>query len=325
MKRVFSLIAVIAVMFLFTGNSEAGKLKGTVKIDGSSTVYPISTAVAEEFGKIHPRVRVTVGLSGTGGGFKKFMVGETDISDASRPVKEKEIKKGKKHGISFIELPVAYDGISIVANKSLTFLDYITPAELKKIWEPGSKVNNWHQVRSSWPNKPLVLYGPGTDSGTFDYFTGKINGEEQACRSDYTASANPNILVQGIAGDKSGFGFFGFAYYLNNKDKLRLVPVKVGNNKPVAPSFKTINNGSYKPLSRPIFIYVKPESAKRPEVDAFVKFYLDHDGELGQEAGYVALPKGFSDSVKKRYRNRVTGSALTGHNNGGKTLPEIYK
>lgn len=295
----------------FFGNTANVAAAETVQIDGSSTVFPISEAVAEEFGKVNPRIRVTVGLSGTGGGFKKFVLGETDINDASRPVKDKELKKMKPKGIEFVELPVAYDGLSVLVNPKNTWVDYLTTKELHKIWEPGSKVKKWSDIRAGFPNKPITLYGPGTDSGTFDYFTETINGKAQSCRSDYTASADPNVLVQGIAGDASALGFFGFAYYVENTDKLRLIPVKYGNNKPVTPSMVTINNGTYKPLSRPIFIYVNTKSAKRPAVAKFVNYYLAHAPELVKDVGYVPLPTEVYELGKKRFAERVTGSLFS--------------
>ncbi len=267
----------------------AAPLGGTVRIDGSSTVAPISEAIAEEFRKVSPEVRVTVGTSGTGGGFKKFMAAETDISDASRPVKAEEIEKGKAANIEYMEIPVAYDGLSIVINPSLAFVDNLTTAELKKIWEPGSTVNNWKDVRPGFPDKVLHLYGPGTDSGTFDYFTETVVGKAGASRPDYTASEDDNILVQGVAGDEGGLGFFGFAYYEASASKLKLVPVDAGKG-PVAPSTATINDGTYAPLSRPLFIYVNKTSAQRPEVRAFVEFYLKTVPTIAKDVGYVSLP-----------------------------------
>jgi phosphate transport system substrate-binding protein len=265
------------------------KLKGNIEIDGSSTVFPISQAVAEEFRKTNPAVQVPVGISGTGGGFKRFSAGETDISDASRPIKQTEVDAAAKNGVEYIELAVAYDGLSILVNKSNSFVTCVTTAELKKIWEPGSKVAKWNDVRPEWPADPIRLYGPGTDSGTFDYFTEAINGKEDASRADYTASEDDNVLVQGIAGDKNSLGYFGFAYYNENKDKLKLVAVDSGNGC-VLPSEQTINDGTYKPLSRPLFIYVKKKSLERPEVKAFVTFYLENAAALSAEVGYVPLP-----------------------------------
>ncbi|MFQ6615037.1 MAG: PstS family phosphate ABC transporter substrate-binding protein, partial [Fidelibacterota bacterium] len=226
----------LTLLIASTGFAGSQVLQGTVKIDGSSTVFPITEAVAEEFGKVreHRKIRVTVGVSGTGGGFKKFLAKETDINDASRPIKQKEIDKANKNGVKYIELPVAYDGLSVVINKKNTWVDYLTVAELNKIWKPGSAVKTWKDIRSNWPNLKIQLYGPGTDSGTFDYFTEVINGKSQVSRSDFTKSEDDNVLVNGVAGDKGSLGYFGFAYYVENRDKLRVVPIKQGNKKPVA-------------------------------------------------------------------------------------------
>jgi phosphate transport system substrate-binding protein len=304
------------------GKEEAG-LSGSIHIDGSSTVFPITEAVAEEFQKVNPGVRVMVAISGTGGGFKKFTAGETDISDASRPIKHAEMEKAKEKGIGFIEMPIAYDGISVVVNPNNHFVDYLTTEELKRIWQPGSTVQSWSDVRPDWPDKPIKLYGPGTDSGTFDYFTGAINGKEQACRSDFTASEDDNVLVQGVAGDEDALGFFGFAYYEENTSRLKLVPVDAGTG-PVAPSQRTIIDGTYAPLSRPIFIYARREAADRPEVVAFVKYYITHAPQLVREVGYVPLPSAVYALSMKRFDQRVTGSVLSGVNTVGISLEEAY-
>ena len=232
-KTLIAAIAVAVVLvagwFLTTnrqGEPEGG-LKGSVHVDGSSTVFPITEAVAEEFQKVHPRVRVTVGISGTGGGFKRFCVGETDINDASRVIKSIEIARASEYGIDFIELPVAFDGLSVLVNPRNDFVDHLTVEELRKIWQPGSTVHKWNDIRPGWPNRPITLYGPGTDSGTFDYFTKAINGKEQACRPDFTASEDDNVLVQGIAGDENALGFFGYAYYVENRSRLVLAEAEV--------------------------------------------------------------------------------------------------
>lgn len=306
-----------------TGSGAA--LAGEVRIDGSSTVFPITEAVAEEYRKVQPKVRVKVGVSGTGGGFKKFCIGETAINDASRPIKGKEIAKAKANKVGFIELPVAFDGITVVINKSNTFVDHLTSAELKKIWEPGSMVKTWSQVRSTWPDKPLALYGPGTDSGTFDYFTEAINGKSHACRPDFTASEDDNVLVRGVAGDAGALGFFGFAYYIENKDKLEAVPIKHGADAPVSPSLITINNGSYKPLSRPIFIYVSSDAVKRAEVRSFVDFYLTSAKSLVEQVGYVALPDEVYGLARKRVAESNTGSVYSAGDTLGKSLSQLYQ
>ncbi|MBN4075024.1 MAG: phosphate ABC transporter substrate-binding protein [SAR86 cluster bacterium] len=270
-------------------SADPNRLSGVVRLDGSSTVFPVSEAVAEEFLAVEPGVRVTVGVSGTGGGFQKFAAGEIDISDASRVIKDSEIEAAQANGIDFLEIPIAYDGLSVIVNKENTWVDYLTVAELNMIWEPGSSVDSWNDVRPEWPDQPLRLYGPGTDSGTFDYFTEVINGESGASRPDYTASEDDNVLVQGISGDVSALGFFGYAYYIANEAVLTLVPIDGGNG-PVRPTSTTINDGSYSPLSRPIFIYLSKVSAARPEVRAFVEFYLDQAPALAAEVGYVAMP-----------------------------------
>ena len=304
-----AILATLLILFPLLGSSFAETLKGTVKIDGSSTVFPITEAVAEEFGKKHRRVRVTVGVSGTGGGFKKFSTGEVDINDASRPIKDSEKKLAKKNGIEYIQLPVAFDGISVVVNRKNTWLDYLTVTELKMIWEPGSQVKTWKDVRASWPDRKIRLYGPGTDSGTFDYFTGAINGKSHASRSDFTKSEDDNVLVQGVAGDRDALGYFGFAYYSGNKDKLKIVPIK-NKKAPVSPSLTTINDGSYSPLSRPIYIYASKKAVQRPEVATFVEFYLKNAGELSKEVGYVPLKKSQYDKGLQKLKRAIVKDVL---------------
>ena len=264
------------------------RLSGTVEIDGSSTAFPVSEAVAEEFHKIHPDVRVNVGVSGTGGGFKRFTVGEIDISDASRPIKDAEAAVAADNGIEYYPLRVAMDGLSVMVSPDNDFVECLTTEQLKMIWEPGSTVSKWSDVDHRWPSKDIVLYGPDTDSGTFDYFTEEIMGEAQLSRADYTASADDNVLVQGIAGGKYSLGYFGYAYYRENRDKMKLVAVDSGNGC-VLPTSESIENGIYSPLSRPLFIYVSKQSLERPEVKAFVEFYLDNAAELAREVGYIKL------------------------------------
>lgn len=263
-------------------------LTGTINADGSSTVFPITEAVGEEFGRLAPGVKISVGSSGTGGGFKKFCAGETDISDASRPIKDEEKATCRAAGVEFVELKVASDGLSVMVNRGNTFVDCLTTDELKKIWGPNSPVKNWSEVRSGFPSRPLTLYGPGTDSGTFDYFTAEINGTEGASRTDYTASENDNVLVTGIAGDANALGYFGYAYYVQNSDQLKLLGVNSGTGC-VTPSEATINDGTYKPLSRPLYIYVSKKAIARPEVSAFIDYYLEVVSDLVADVGYVAL------------------------------------
>lgn len=272
-------------------NDALKDLTGDIVADGSSTVFPITQAVAEEF-KIAGAngVKVSVGSSGTGGGFKKFCAGETDISDASRPIKDEEKTLCRGAGIEYVELKVAIDGLSVMVHPDNSFVDCLTVEELKKVFEKDSKVTNWSQVRAGFPSRPIKLYGPGTDSGTYDYFTDEINGEEGVGRSDslYTPSEDDNVLVQGIAGDKNALGYFGFAYYVQNKDKLKIVGVNPGTGC-VTPTETTINDGSYKPLSRPLYVYVAKKSISKPQVKEFVNFYLEEVNGLLQSVGYVAL------------------------------------
>ena len=300
---------VVSAVSIFTrAPASAERLRGTVSIDGSSTVFPISEAVAEEFLAVQPRVRVTVGVSGTGGGFKKFLAGEIDINDASRPIKMKEVKQASASGIGFIELPIAYDGLSVVVNTKNDWVDHLTITELNKIWQPGSSVTRWSDVRDGWPETEIQLYGPGTDSGTFDYFTETINGKSGASRPDYTANEDDNALVRGISGDEGSLGYFGYAYYAANKDKLRVVAIDGGKG-PVAPTEITINNGTYAPLSRPVFIYVRPDALDRKEVRAFVDFYIESAPMLATEVGYIPLPDSVYAGAKQRVESREIGTA----------------
>lgn len=332
-KRIFLVNAsiVLCVVFLASllgcGSSSQPKsgdeLSGRIRVDGSSTVYPITEAMAEEFQKLHNKVEITVGISGTGGGFKKFCNQETDMSDASRPIKAVEEEACKANGVEFIELPVAFDGLSVVVNPKNNWCDYLTVEELRRIWEPGSKINNWKDIRPGFPDKPLKLYGAGTDSGTFDYFTEAICGEEGASRSDYQASEDDNTLVMGVAGDEAALGYFGYAYYEENVDKLKLVAIDGGGG-PVAPSPETINNGSYAPLSRPLFIYVSVAAAARPEVQAFVQYILSVEGsKLVRQVGYIELPSEAYDLVRKRFEAQKTGSIFTGGSQVGVKLQDI--
>ena len=264
---------------------------GQVRIDGSSTVYPITEAVAEAYADEKPDVRVTVGISGTGGGFKRFASGETDISDASRPIKKKEHDACKENGISYYEIPVAYDGLTIVVNKENTWCNDVTVDELKSVFLAGG-VSKWSEIRPEFPDEKIRFYSPGTDSGTFDYFKEVIVGKKGAIRSDMSVSEDDNVLVKGVAGDKYAIGFFGYAYYIENKDKLKSVGVmnpKTG--KVVLPDRKTIESGEYAPFSRPLFIYVNARSMRRPDVRDFVRFYRKESPKLCVEVGYVSLPK----------------------------------
>lgn len=300
----------------------ARSLKGLIRIDGSSTVYPITEAVAEEFGKEYPRVRVTVGISGTGGGFKRFTIGETDISDASRPIKGKENDNAVANSIEFVEVPVAYDGLSIVVNKQNDWCDSLSVDDLKRIFLDGTSVNTWQDLRPEWPPVPIKIYAPGTDSGTFDYFKEVIAGKTGAIRSDMSVSEDDNVLVRGVSGDKGGIGFFGCAYYFENRDKLKAVAING-----VLPQPDTIETGVYSPFSRPLFIYVSTKSLDRPEVAAFVEYYLQHGPALAQEVGYVKLPQDVYNIASENIKNRRTGTQFL-TSNGDKvsgSLTQVYK
>jgi phosphate transport system substrate-binding protein len=299
--------------------------KPVVKVDGSSTVFPITEAVAEEFqASVKNSVRVTAGISGTGGGFKKFCRGETDISDASRPILKKEIDACKEAGVQFIELPIAYDALTVIVNPTNSWANTLTVAELKKIWEPDAqgKVMNWNQVRSSFPDTPIKLYGPGADSGTFDYFTEAINGKSKASRGDYTASEDDNVLVQGISRDKGALGYFGYAYYGENQKKLKAVGIDGGKG-PVMPSPKTVEDNTYQPLSRPIFIYVNKKSAEKPEVKQFVEFYLKNAPTLIKAVKYIPLPAKAYDVALGHFQKGRVGTVFGGEASVGLKIEDL--
>ena len=282
-------VAALGYAALAAANADTTKkLKGSISADGSSTVGPYTTAAAELFRRKNPDVRVTVGISGTGGGFQRFCNGETDLSDASRPMKASEIQACQKNGIRWVAFTVANDGITLVVNKQNTWATCLTVAQLKKIWEPGSKVDNWNEVDSRFPSQKLKLFGPGTDSGTFDFFTEKINGKSRASRSDYSATENDNIIVEGVSGEKGALGYFGLSYFEANQKKLRAVKIDGGHGC-VAPSKKTVQTNAYKPLSRPLFIYAKRTSFQRAEVRGFIGFILNNERLIAQRARFVSL------------------------------------
>lgn len=312
------------------GPTASGGRTSTVTLDGSSTVFPISEAVAEEFQKVTPGVRVTVGISGTGGGFQRFCRGETDISNASRPITAREIEACAAAGLSFVELPVAYDGLAIVANPRAAWLDSITAAELKTIWAPEAQgtVKRWSQVRAGWPDRELHLFGAGVDSGTYDYFTQAINGKEGASRGDFTSSEDDNVLVQGIANDELALGFMPYAYYNENKAALKLIAVDDGKPDngagPILPTVETVKGGTYQPLSRPVFIYVSTRAMARPEVTQFIEFYLSHGGALAEEVGYVPLGGRGYQLVSAHFAARATGSVFEhGGSQVGLTIEQL--
>jgi len=302
-------------------------LEGEIQVDGSSTVFPITEAMAEEFGILTERgVRVTVGVSGTGGGFKRFCAGETDVSNASRPIKESEVELCTEAGIDFVEVPVAFDGLTVVINPDNDWVDFLTVEELNHIFRPDDYAVSWADVRDGFPDIEIALYAPGADSGTFDYFTEAINGDNGVHRSDNTTfSEDDNVLVQGVSSDRGGIGYFGFSYYANNADALKAVPVVNDAGQAITPSNETINDGSYNPLSRPLFIYVSVASLERDEVASFVAYYLTDGAWLVDtpEVGYVQLPESIYAAVLERVRSGVTGSAMTAAEEGA-SLAEIF-
>nr|WP_197721884.1 PstS family phosphate ABC transporter substrate-binding protein [Sulfuritortus calidifontis] len=302
---------------------------GLVKVDGSSTVFPITEAVAEEFQKsVKSKTKVTVGISGTGGGFKKFCRGETDISDASRPILKKEMEDCKKAGIEYIELPVAFDALTVIINPKNTWAGELTVAELKKMYEPSAqgKVNNWNQIRAGFPNAPLKLAGAGADSGTFDYFTEAVVGKAKSSRGDYMATEDDNVTIQFVSRDPNAIGYLGLAYYVENKDKVKAVGIKVDDKSPtVLPSLETVNKGTYQPLSRPIFIYINRKSADNPEVAAFVEYYMKHGAKLSKEVGYVDLPAKAYTMALDNFKRRKTGTAFGGEAEVGVSVEELLQ
>ncbi|MBL0051516.1 MAG: PstS family phosphate ABC transporter substrate-binding protein [Bacteroidetes bacterium] len=331
MKKVTT--AFIALLFLAACNggktntvesSETKSLKGVISIDGSSTLFPLSEALAEDFRTTHTDVQITVGESGTGGGFKKFSRGELDISNASRTIKASEDSACKANGIEYIELAICSDCMAIVVHPENTFASTITVSELKTMWEPEAqgKVKLWSDVNSAWPKEELHLFGAGTQSGTYDYFTEAINGKAKASRGDYTASEDDNVLVQGIARDKLALGYFGLAYYETNKDKLKLVAIDNGNGA-VLPSITTVQDGTYQPLSRPLFMYINMKALSRPEVVMFIEYCLNNANKIAAEVGYVPLPDNMMALVKQKFVARKSGSAIMSKNTVGMKLVDI--
>jgi phosphate transport system substrate-binding protein len=332
--RVVSFVAAVALAAACGGGTAPGSpgaaSAALVTLDGSSTVFPISEAVAEEFQRANPGVRITVGISGTGGGFQKFCRAETDISNASRPISASEIEACAKAGVEYVELPIAYDGIAIVVHPKAAWVSDITAAELKTLWAPEAqnKVTRWNQVRASWPDREIHLFGAGVDSGTYDYFTEAVTGKAKASRGDFTSSEDDNVLVQGVSSDELALGFIPFAYYEENQDKLKLIPVDDGKGDngagAIVPNPDTIRTGTYQPLSRPVFIYVSRKAAERPEVQKFVEFYLAQADVLVREVNYVGLGQAAYDLVAERFTGRVTGSLFAGgQNTVGLTIEQL--
>lgn len=326
MSRVLSCVSAAALAASCGSPPEAM----SIRIDGSSTVYPITEAVAEEFQRAHPGARVTVRVSGTGGGFSRFCRGETDISNASRPIKASEIDACRAAGIAFTELPIAYDGLVVVVHPNNTWVDHLTVEELRRIWAPDAqgRITRWSQVRAGWPDREMHLFGPGVDSGTYDYFTEAIVGEEGASRGDFTSSEDDNVLVQGVATDELALGFFGIAYYTQNASRLKAVPIDDGRDDngagPIAPGLETTKNGTYQPLSRPLLIYVSHRSAESPGLQAFMDFYLTRGAPLIEEVGYVPLEDEDYRLVKAHFDRRVPGTAFgNGGSQVGVTIGEL--
>jgi phosphate transport system substrate-binding protein len=326
MIRLVAISRVAAVFAAFGMFATGADGAATVQIDGSSTVFPITEAVAEEFQKsTRGKVRVTVGISGTGGGFKKFCRGETDIADASRPILKSEMADCAKNGVKYVEMPVAYDALTVVVNPKNAFLNSITIDQLKKMWEPAAqgKVMKWNQINPSWPDAPIKLFGAGADSGTFDYFTEAVTGKAKSSRGDFTASEDDNVLVQGISRDVNAIGFFGYSYYAENRDKLKALSISWKGSKAIGPSLETVVNGTYQPLSRPIFIYVSAQAAQKAEVKQFVEYYNRHAEQLTKEVKYVPLPaRAYAHNLETMTKNQL-GTRFGGENKVGLTIDEL--
>lgn len=318
MRKLFA--AVVTVL------SFCGVQAQTVKVDGSSTVYPITEGIAEDFQKA-TRIKVTVGISGTGGGFKKFCRGETDVQNASRPILQKEIDDCRQAGIGFLELPVAFDALTVVINPKNDFIRQLTIEELKKMWEPSAqgRITHWNQINPAWPNRPLKLFGAGSDSGTFDYFTEAVTGRAKSSRGDYTASEDDNVLVQGVASEIGALAYFGFAYYAENSKRIRAVPIVNNKGQAIAPSEQSVMDGSYNPMARPIMIYVNVKSLDRVEVRRFVEAYNNNAARISREVKYVPLPDQVYANNKKIVDTRRVGTVFGGHNEVGMTVEELVR
>jgi phosphate transport system substrate-binding protein len=310
MKRAIALAALAALAVGAAATAGVSALSGTVTADGSSTVGPYAIAAAEGFQKKNPSARVTVGISGTGGGFERFCRNEIDLSNASRAMRQSEAVKCRDAGVKWVAFTVANDGLSVVVNKQNTWASCLTVAELKKIWEPGSKVGNWNQVRDSFPNVPLKLFGAGTDSGTFDYFTEAVNGRARASRSDYLATEDDNVVVQGVEGERGAMGYFGFSYYEENKDKLKVLAVDHGKGQGcVTPSIATVQANKYRPLSRPLFIYAKRDSFRRPVVAAYIGYIFNNEKAIAKKSGFIALTDRQLKKARYQYKQALKANS----------------
>ena len=332
-SRLAQTLAVAGLLLLLGacggGEPAEGELSGTVQVDGSSTVYPITEAVAEEFMSEYRGARVTVGVSGTGGGFSKFLRGETDVNDASRPIKPIELQLAEQNNVQFVELPVAYDGLAVMVNPQNDWVECLTVSELRSIWEPNSQIDNWNEIRPEFPDRELTLYGPGTDSGTYDYFTEAVIGESGASRTDFTASEDDNVLVQGIAGDPSALGFFGLAYYEENQERLKLLGIDDGDPTNgegcVQPSHETVGGGRYVPLSRPLLVYVRKEAASEEIVREFTNFYLENAAALAGEVGFIPLNDEAYDLAQERFERAITGTMFGEEPQVGVTMVQLLQ
>ncbi len=335
-SRIHLVIAVVALVSAISCSPSGGPGATTggapvIKIDGSSTVFPLTEAAAEEFQKEKQgRVKVTVGISGTGGGFKKFVRGEIDIADASRPILKEEMEQAKANGIEYIELPICFDALTVVVNPQNDWLTAINITELKKIWEPEAqgKITNWNQINPAWPNEKIALFGAGADSGTFDYFTEAVTGKSKSSRGDYTASEDDNVLVQGIAGNKYALGYLPFSYYVANSAKLKAVGIVWEKNKvkePVMPTLEHVAAGTYNPLSRPLFLYISRKAADKPEIKEFVEFYLKNATKLANEVKYLPLQEAAYQMALQRFGSGQTGTAFGGHPEIGLPVEELLK
>lgn len=337
MKKI---LAIAAIAFLFGACSNSGSTEKkedaktestTLRIDGSSTVYPISEAVAEDYKAVNANLQITIAESGTGGGMKKFTAGEIEICDASRPIKKEEADACAVKGIKYIELPIAYDGLAVVVNPKNTWVNHLTTAELKTIWESAAqgKITSWDQVRKGFPKKSITLFGPGTDSGTFDYFAEAINKKKGDSRGDYTASEDDNTLVQGVAADEGALGYFGLAYFEENKDKLKLVAIDDENDTngkgAILPTLETVQNGTYAPLSRVLFIYINSVAIENKEVNDFATYYVNNASKLSAEVGYVSLQNDLYPIILDRLSKKTEGSIYTNGQEVGTTLETKLK
>lgn len=326
-SKCLSALLLSSLVLGFTACSSDRAETYIVRIDGSSTVFPITEAIAEEF-QAATKIRTTVGISGTGGGFKKFCRGETDMTQASRPILIEEMEACKAAGIEYIELPIAYDALTVVINKDNDFITSMTVDELKTMWEPAAQdvIKNWSQVNPAWPDRPLNLFGAGSDSGTFDYFSEAIMGKAKSSRGDFTASEDDNVIVRGVSGDIGAIGYFGFAYFAENQEAIKAVPIvaKPGAEA-VAPSEENVMNGTYQPLSRPLFIYVNAASANTPEVKNFIDYYLEHSKELIQEVKFIPLPDNEYSAVIEHWQARKTGTGFGGHPEVGIKIEDLLK